>query len=413
MLHAIVGARAEEFTPEVRRALRIEVPAAVLFTVFTALTSQFNGLFLRRELGASPLQLALLPVATAVCLLLSIAWVRLINVRAPLSYVVWSSFAGRALFLLTLFIGSPWPFLGILVAGNLLSTLAGPAQAALIEQVYPRAQRGRAISLVRMVGAVCGIVAMPLAGVMVGVLDYRWGFAAGAVCGMAASIRLRGLPVRGSAGEAPDRPRLREGWAALRADRTFQRLLLAMFVFGSGVWFQIPANTLMVADILAATPGQVGLFAACAAVAALAGNAYWGRRVDRCGSQQALRAVFAVGLITPLLYYVAPSPWMLVATSVSDSLLQTGVDLVWLMVVIDVAGPRRVAPYMAISSTLAGVRGILGPLLSAVVIEHLGVRAVYLVAAGVMTCGWWLLRPAGAPASAPVGVVPATAAGNG
>src|SRR5262249_44578044 len=169
----------------------------------------------------------------------------------------------------------------------------------------------------------------------------------------------------------------------------------------------------MLAALPAGPRGPVGLVAACGGIAALAGTACWGRLVDGCGSQQALRAVFAAGLVTPLLYYVAPSPWMLVATSVSDSLLQTGVDLVWLMVVIDVAGPRRVAPYMAISSTLAGVRGILGPLLSAVVIEHLGVRAVYLVAAGVMACGWWLLRPAGAPASAPVGVVTATAAGNG
>src|SRR5439155_1685839 len=45
----MIGSR---FTPEVRRALRIDISATLLFTVFAGLTGPFIGLILRPELGA-------------------------------------------------------------------------------------------------------------------------------------------------------------------------------------------------------------------------------------------------------------------------------------------------------------------------------------------------------------------------
>jgi hypothetical protein len=47
----MIGSR---FSPEIRRALRIDISATLLFTVFAGLTGPFIGLILRRELGAPP-----------------------------------------------------------------------------------------------------------------------------------------------------------------------------------------------------------------------------------------------------------------------------------------------------------------------------------------------------------------------
>src|SRR5205823_1974622 len=66
-------------------------------------------------------------------------------------------------------------------------------------------------------------------------------------------------------------------------------------------------------------------------------------------------------------------------------------DVVWLMVVIDIAGPTRAAQYVAIGATLAGVRGVLGPLLGGLLIGAFGVRAVYVVALALMTGAAWLV----------------------
>src|SRR5213080_4638036 len=61
------------FSPEIDRALRGDVSAVLLFAVFACLTTPFIGLILRRELGATPLQLSVMSAAGGACLLLSLA----------------------------------------------------------------------------------------------------------------------------------------------------------------------------------------------------------------------------------------------------------------------------------------------------------------------------------------------------
>ena len=84
----------------------------------------------------------------------------------------------------------------------------------------------------------------------------------------------------------------------------------------------------------------------------------------------------------------------------------------------DAAGPSRTAQYVATSATRVGVRGILCPLVSAVLIQTLGVRSVYLTAAVVMALAIILLSlpiraaavrfvEAGAPASGERSFTPA------
>lgn len=381
-----------DFTPPVRRAMAVDIAAALLLAGFASLTGPYTGLILRRELGATPLQLSLLHSANAACLLLSFALARLIDARRPLPYVVWPGFLARGLFLLVPLVDSPWPFVGILVSATLLGTVAGPAQTALVQQVYPRAERGRALGTIRVAAALAGVGLALLAGHLQGWFSYRALFPCAAVLGMASSLHLRRLPVPAVPATAPaERPALREAWTILRVDAPFRRLLLASFVFGAGVWIQAPATPVLLADVLQVTTAHIGVFSAAAACAALVGNAVWGRLVDGRSSLVALRAVYVVGTCTPLVYFSSRSPWMLVGASVAESLMATGLDLVWMLAVIDFAGQRRAAQYAAVAATLAGVRGVLGPLAGAVIIEAAGVHAVYVVAATLMAAGAWLV----------------------
>src|SRR5438552_14990592 len=144
--------RPPPFNPEVRRALRIDVSAALLFSVFASVTTPFIGLILRRELGATPLQLSVMSAAGGACLLLSLAWARALCGHAPLPYLVWPSFVARGLFLLMPLASSAWLFVSLIVATNVFGAAAAPAQAAVVERLYPRAARGRAPGLVRMAG---------------------------------------------------------------------------------------------------------------------------------------------------------------------------------------------------------------------------------------------------------------------
>jgi len=305
---------------------------------------------------------------------------------------VWPSLIARGVFLLVPLASSAWSFVSLVVAANVFGAAAAPAQAAVVERLYPRAARGRALGLVRMAGAALGVGLALAAGQLFERVDYRVIFPAAAVLGMAASLRQRSLPVPAAA-ENGERAvgGLGQAWAAVRDDDVFRRLLVASFLFGAGCWIQTPAHPLLLVDVLHVSAAQVGVFAAAAAVATLVGSAWWGELVDRRSSLDALWMMYVVGAATPAICALAWNPWVLVASSVTDALFGIGLDLVWMIVVIDLAGPRRAAQYVAIGATLAGVRGVLGPLLGGLVIWALGVRAVYLVALALMAGAAWLV----------------------
>jgi MFS family permease len=378
-----------DLSPAVRRAVRVDVSVTLLVTVFSGLTGPFTGLILRRELGASPFQLSALGSANAACLLLSVALARLVDSRRPLPWVVWPTFVARGLFLLAPFIETPWPLVGVLVGGTLLGTLVTPAQTALVQQVYPAAERGRALGSIRTVGAVVAIALAGIAGQLLGWVSWRWVFPVAAVIGMAGSLRQRRLPLpEPAAVEAAARPTLLEAWRAVRADRGYRRLLLSAFVFGAGVWLMQPATPMLLADVVGATTRQVGLLSGVAAMAAIGGNLLWGRLVDGTRSVRTLRVVYLVGMLAPAIYsFCSDFPSLVVGAAVAESLMATGLDLVWMLAVIEFAGPGRTAQYAAIGGTLAGIRGIGAPLLGATIIETLGLQAVYFASAALMGAG--------------------------
>jgi MFS family permease len=380
------------FSAAVRPALKIDLSAAALLTIFTGLTVPFNGLILRRDLGATPLQLAVLASAGAAFGLLSLVWVRLMHGRAPLPYAVWPGFVARGLFLLVPLLHSAASFVAVLVAGNVLVSVTEPANASVIQQVYPTEQRGRALATVKLLAGVLAVVVALLAGRLLGWFSYRLVFPLAALAGMAASLRYRRMPVPSEPMEATcERPGLAAAMATVREDGRFRRLLATQFVFGFGIWLQVPANPIMLTDVLGASTSQIGVFVAVAATTGMLASGSWGRIVDRVSSVRALRVVYAAGAMTPIVLCLAHTPWLVVATSMTDSAMSTGLDTVWMLTLIEAGGPRRTAQYVGISATLAGIRGVIAPLLSAVIIEHLGVRAVYVIAALCMTSALALL----------------------
>src|SRR2546421_7173583 len=119
--------RPARFSPVIRRALRVDVSAALLFTVFASLTTPFIGLILRRELGATPLQLSVMSAAGGACLLLSLAWARALGGRPPLPYLVWPPLLAHSLFLFVPLASSAWSFVSLVVPAHVFGAAPAPA----------------------------------------------------------------------------------------------------------------------------------------------------------------------------------------------------------------------------------------------------------------------------------------------
>ncbi len=374
----------------------------MLGALFTGFTGPFQGLILRRELGATPLQLSVLASAGAAFGLLSLVWVRLIHGRRPLTFAVWPGFVARSLFLLVPFVRTAWSFVAILVATSLLTSVAEPANASVVQRVYPKGHRGRALATVRLAAGLLAILLALVAGYLLQLFTYRLIFPVAALAGMAACLRYWQMPVPADANEPTrERPGLRTAVAIIQDDARFRRLLTAHFVFGTGIWLQIPANPVMLHDVLHASTSQVGLFVAIGATAGMLGNALWGRVVDRVSGMVALRAVYTIGAITPIVLSFADTSWILVLTAATDAMMATGIDTVWMLTLIEAGDGRRTAQYVGISATLAGIRGVIAPLISGLVIEYVGVHAVYLMAAACMATGVIMLSTTLRAMSAP------------
>src|SRR5204863_5806982 len=228
---------------------------------------------------------------------------------------VWPSFVARGVFLLVPLVAGAWSFVGLSVLASVFGAAAGPAHAAVVQRVYPRSERGRALGVVKMAGAALGIGVALGGGQLFERLVWRWIFPAAAVLGMAASLTQRRLRLtHGPATDDAAALGLAGAWAAVRDDRAFRRLLVASFLFGAGCWIQTRAHPLLPVDVLGVSAAQVGVFAAAAAVATLVGSAWWGGLVDRRSSLDALWVMYVVGAATPAICALAWSPWVLVAS---------------------------------------------------------------------------------------------------
>ncbi len=374
----------------IRANARTDFISATLFGAFGGLTIPFIPVMGRR-LGASPLEVSLLVAASALAMLLSLLWVRLLRGADPVRLVVWTQSVGRGLFLLMPFVRIPGLYLALVLLYHGVASAAPLGYAQVMGAVYPQELRARIMAMVRIGMAAAWIAAALLGGRIMQAVPFQLVFAVAAAFGVAGAqvFRRMRLPPRR---EPLERPAAGVGWRALRQDRRFRRFLGAFFVFGFGAWLMGPAVPLLLVDVLHATNFQVGMLGAVTSAAWLVAYYQWGRVIDRRSAPGALTLVFLLGTLTPLVYLLATSPWVVLLAGASDGFVSAGVDLGWLTALLNYAPTGGVAHYVAIFNTLVGVRGSTAPLLAGVLIPRLGVRAIFALAAVCTLCGALLMR---------------------
>jgi MFS family permease len=384
--------------PKTRASMQIDFLAAVLYGAFGGLTLPFIPVMGRR-LGATPLQVSLLVAAPAIVLLMSFWIVNAVRPVHPVRLVIWPSLVGRAMFLFMPFIKKPVPYVLLVVLYHAVSSINTLGYAQVMRALYPDNVRGRIMALVKVGMATAWVLASLVGGQLTQVIPFQWVFAGAGVLGMASGMVFSQIrhPERM---EVPEHIDPAVAWKLVRQDAAYRRFLLAFFIYGFGGWLISPAIPLLLVDELHATNFQVGLLGAVMSAMWMISFYSWGAMIDRRSATNTLKVVFSIGMLTPVIYLLAPSAWVAQLAGVTDGLTSAGIDLGWLAAALHYAPEGQVLHYVTLFNTSVGIRGATAPFIAGTLIPLIGVRWIFALGALLQFTGMLFMRRVPAPRGA-------------
>ena len=398
------GAMTGALPADVRRNMHLELYVALAYGAFYACIIPFIPVILRR-LGASPDLLALYAAMQFLGSITTSLSIVLMRQRRTMNVIITCWFIARLLFVLTALFDGVLPLIALGAIFWLLEGFVIPGYTRVVQKIYPDAVRGKVMSTVRMGQVLAILLVTPLAGWALDHVGHRVLFPIACVLGVASVFLFMRLRVD----EGPLPPRQTKTFADLsaivRGDARFRRYLFSFALYGLGTMLAWPVYPLVQVDRLQLSYSTIGLLGLIESLLWLFSYLIWGRYLDRKGGLTVLRATCVVSLIQPVVYIFAGNAWMLIPAFISRGIVSGGFELGRINAGIQLAPADRITEYAVIQSTTIGVRGIIAPLISAMLL-HLGLppTGIFVISAVLVATAWVLFGSidAPAPATAPV-----------
>lgn len=351
-----------------------------------------------RHAGLDPVGIALLAAAPFAANVLGLFANRL-GPRTPRGM---SLFRASGALLLVVMVFLPIPVvMAALATGYWLSlAFSNPLQQRMWGAMYPAADRGRLIGFVSTGKAAAAGMALLIGGILAdrigGMVVLAFAGGIGALCAMAAS-RLQ-VPLD------PNAPRFsaHESWSAFRRRPALRQVAAAQAFYGAGLIAAGPLYALVQVDRLTLSMAEIGVIGILGAVATTLSCVAWGSMADRRGSVSVMRIGAALGLVSILLYAVAPSVIFLWLAAVIVGVANAATDMGLASVISEQVPQEERGAAVAGLNALTGARGMFAPFVAAIVVQA-GIlsltQALLLCAAttGIGTLLYLRLTPSGAP----------------
>ena len=346
--------------PEVRHNMIVDLRAACTHSVMATIIT-FLPIVLRRS-GATAGQIAYYFAITTLGLLTTNASLWLMRRFGVKPVVLFCWLLGRGSFLFTAAAFDATFLLVIFTIFWLFETWPSPAYVQTIQIIYPIEQRGRILAAVRAGLVALSLVLTPLAGWVLDQWGYRVLLPLAGFSGIGSSLiffgLMRKIPALNLKQESKPMPSLE----ILRRDTRMRYYLAGLFLFGLGLSMSSPLFPIIQADRLNLTYSAIGLLGFVQSLFWFLGFVFGGHIVDRLGGFRSLQIVFAINAIVILPYIWATQGWMLIPSFIAAGLVTAGADLTILYTISRIAGPEKTPAYAALNSTVAGLRGLLGPI---------------------------------------------------
>ncbi len=347
----------------------------------------------RADLHASPAQMGWMAAAPALGYLFATFWARQMDGRAKLPFIFWTWVFSRGSFMFAPLIHTPAQFVGLVCFTTFVFSISSPAYAAIMKEIYPDRQRGRLMSVVRMVvSGMTLLTALVMGRLMDAGLPWQTSFLFGGVMGALSAVTFCRVPLkRIKTADTVDRVSTREffrdTFGILVRNPGYRWFTLSVFVSGFGNLMATTLYPIHQVDRFQITNTMVANMQNITSIATIATYFWWGPFLDRKGPLLTVLCAISINLIAPITYAFAPSVGFLYIAAASWGIAQAGVEIAYLNTTLMFAEPGKAAQYQALHSTFFGLRGSIAPHCAIPLMQALGARNAFLVSFSILVIG--------------------------
>lgn len=381
-------------SPQVIPAYRWDALAGLLGGIYMGAIFPFVMRIARADLHASRLEISLLTAAPFIGSLLAPLWARQMVGRSKMPFCVYSWIFARALFFGMLLVTQAWQFVLLIGTAQIIGSISGPAYTALMKDIYPDEERGRAMGLVRMGAYGALLVVSFIAGHLLDAgVPFKWVFPSAAVVGIAGAWCFSRVPVRESPSPSEGQTRLSAlaFWlntvAILKHNRGFRWFAVSVMTYGFGNLVAFTLYPLYQVDRLNITNTQVATLTNVASVSSILAFAYWGHFMDRHGALWTALVNILLQCLIPVVYFFSGAWWHLMPAAMVQGIAGAGIELAYLNVILTLSEEGREAQYQALHSMLLGIRGTVAPFVAVPILHLLGFHRSFMVCLVLMLIG--------------------------
>lgn len=398
-----------------RYAFRIDFTAMLLAGLYTGAVFPFINVIARDDLGASENVLAWITAAPFLGNLMALFWARAMEGRRKIPFVKWSHIGARSMVMMTFFASGAGSFALVVSLCQVIGTIATPAYASIIKEVYPDDQRGRILGITRAAILGAQVASTLIAGWLLGVVGYQIVFPVAALLGIASALIFSRIlneddveAARPAAGEGPGlKEKFSETWEFIRStfhilweDDAYRWFAMSVFTYGFGNLMTVPLIPVIQVDELHIQKSELALLSNLSQLVAMIFFFYWGRFVDRRSPQRAVVVNIMLNTLIPLVYigtawFPGASAWVLLPAFVISGVVMAGIDLSYFNALLSFSGPEKVSRYQALQSFLLGMRGSVAPFLGSALAHvlrahQLNLRYAFALSIVFMLAGAWM-----------------------
>lgn len=348
-----------------------------------------------RKIGCSNLQMGFLSAIPFIGALFTFLWADYSSKRKKMPFLILAKGIGRGALFLMFFSSQPWMFLLTVFLFYFFEFAGMPAYGGIIQDIYPREHRGKAMGYVKAEMVLAIILFSYIAGYLLslGERSYTYIFPLGAVFGLLSLAFFQRIKVESDKKVEKGKrqfplTRVRE---IFQKDRRHLYFSSIFFIFGFGNLLPVALYPIFLVDTLKISTMIAGKLVALTSLFWLVSTIFWAEYIDRKNPLKALCILFLIASVTPFIYFLATNIWFVASAAICVGVVSGGLWLTWINYITKIAPQRDVQIYWGIQHSLMGVRGIIAPFTGIGLMHLLGIRGAFLISSVMIFLGFLLM----------------------